>query len=288
MTDRYALFGHPISHSKSPLIHTLFAQQTEQTLTYQAIDAPPDRFPQLLRDFIAEGGKGANITLPHKETLLTLVDRATERARLAGAANTLLIAPDGALIADNTDGVGLIRDLTHRHGVLLRRARILLLGAGGAARGILPALLEQQPHTIALVNRTPERAQTLLRHFTPLAQRHQIHLIQLPWEILYGSSLPSSSSPFDLILNATSAGLTGEPFPLPPTLAAPHTIAYDLLYGPEPTPFLRAAQRLGLGKTFDGLGMLIEQAAESFTLWRGLRPLTDPVYHALRHHLTHP
>lgn len=279
MTDRYAVFGHPIHHSKSPFIHSAFAQQTGQDLTYTAIDAPAETFTTAVRAFFAEGGKGANVTVPHKEAALALADDATPRAQEAGAANTLLFTADGAIYADNTDGVGLIRDLTNRWGLSLEGKRILLLGAGGAAKGILAPLIAARPRAITVANRTAARAEALTTAFAPLAVRFDVTLTTLPWaQLVHREATP----PFDLVLNATSASLAGSTPPLSPALWAPDAIAYDLMYGASPTPFLIAAQQQGATRAIDGLGMLVEQAAESFWLWRGVRPETEPVYQALR------
>ncbi|WP_217125301.1 shikimate dehydrogenase [Hydrogenophilus thiooxidans] len=279
MPDRYAVFGHPIHHSKSPFIHRAFAAQTGQDLEYTAIDASPEHFAATVRTFFTEGGKGANVTVPHKEAALALAADATPRAQEAGAANTLFLTADGAICADNTDGVGLIRDLTNRWGLALEGKRILLLGAGGAAKGILAPLIAARPCAIMLANRTAARAEALVAAFAPRAAQLGVSLTTLPWAQL---AHPAATPPFDLVLNATSASLTGSAPPLSPTLWAPDATAYDLMYGATPTPFLVAAQHQGAARTIDGLGMLVEQAAESFWLWRGVRPETEPVYQALR------
>ena len=272
MTDRYAVFGHPVAHSKSPFIHHAFAEQTGQDLRYEAIDPGAEGFAAAARRFFAEGGKGANVTLPFKEQALALADEALPRAREAGAANTL-IAREGRLLADNTDGVGLVRDLTRRHGVTLAGAEVLLVGAGGAARGVLGPILRERPRRLVLANRTPARAETLARAFAALAAETGVKLDVQTWDAL--------RPPFTLLINATSASLAGELPPLPPELFAARPFVYDMMYGAAPTPFLREAARHG-AHTADGLGMLVEQAAESFFLWRGVRPDAQAVYARLR------
>lgn len=275
MPDRYAVFGHPISHSKSPFIHAAFAAATGQSLTYEAIDAPPGTFAEKVAAFFAHGGCGANVTLPYKEDALQLATTATERARIAGAANTLT-RTDAGLLADNTDGVGLVRDLLDRWQVPISGKRLLIFGAGGATRGILGPLLAQRPACFTLTNRTAERAAELLAHFAALAAHYGVAYTLLPW----GEA--ATPAPFDLVINATSMSLTGEAPPLAPSLLTPGAVAYDLMYAAHPTPFLLRAQALGATRAIDGLGMLVEQAAESFALWRGVRPATEPVYQALR------
>ncbi|MBI5781282.1 MAG: shikimate dehydrogenase [Rhodocyclales bacterium] len=272
MTDRYAVFGHPVVHSKSPFIHRAFAGQTGQDLDYEAIDPGADGFAEAVRRFFAEGGRGANVTLPFKEEALALADEALPRAREAGAANTL-IAREGRLLADNTDGAGLVRDLKLRHGVPLAGAEVLLVGAGGAARGVLGPLLRERPQRLVIANRTPARAEALARAFAPLAASHEVALEARPFDAL--------RPPFTLVINATSASLAGEIPPLPSELFAARPFVYDMMYGASPTPFLREAARHG-AKTADGLGMLVEQAAESFFLWRGVRPDAQAVYLRLR------
>ena len=272
MTDRYAVFGHPVAHSKSPFIHRAFAEQTGQDLDYEAIDPGAEGFAEAARRFFAEGGRGANVTLPFKEEALALADEALPRAREAGAANTL-IAREGRLLADNTDGVGLVRDLTRRHGVPLAGAEVLLVGAGGAARGVLGPILRERPRRLVLANRTPARAETLARAFAALAAETGEKLDVQTWDAL--------RPPFTLLINATSASLAGELPPLPPELFAARPFVYDMMYGAAPTPFLREAARHG-AHTADGLGMLVEQAAESFFLWRGVRPDAQAVYARLR------
>lgn len=269
MTDRYAVFGHPIAHSKSPEIHAQFARQTGQNLTYEAILAPLDGLADSLTQFRNAGGKGANITVPFKEQAFALCDRLTPRAELAGAANTLMFKDD-LILGDNTDGAGLVRDLRHNHQFALTDKRILLLGAGGAARGVIGPLLECAPANLTVANRTASRAHALAAHFK-----------QHGFSTVTGCDLEAIAQPFDLIINATAASLKGERPPVSTRIFLPTTLAYDMMYGPSLTPFLQWAQQQGAA-TVDGLGMLVEQAAEAFFFWRGVRPLTAPVMAHLR------
>ena len=271
MTDRYAVFGNPIAHSKSPEIHAQFARETAQDLTYEAILAPLDGFAGSLNGFRAAGGKGANITVPFKEQAYGLCDRLTPRAELAGAVNTVLFQ-DGAIVGDNTDGAGLVRDLMHNHQFALAHKRILLLGAGGAARGVIGPILEQAPAGLTIANRTASRAQVLATHFS-----------QRGLSPVASCDLDALDAPFDLVINATAASLGGERPPVSSRIFQPASLAYDMMYGSSPTPFLRWAQQQGAA-TADGLGMLVEQAAEAFYFWRGVRPLTAPVIARLRGH----
>lgn len=265
MTDRYAVFGHPIAHSKSPLIHAAFARQTAQDITYEALLAPLDGFAASLTDFIAAGGRGANVTVPFKENAYTLATQRTPRAERAGAVNTLSVTSEG-LLGDNTDGAGLIADLTGNLHCTLNNKRILLLGAGGAARGVIAPLLAQQPATLVIANRTFSRAQLLADLFDENVQARHFDALH---------------DPFDLIINATAASLAGTLPPLSSALFNASTLAYDMMYGQD-TPFLSFARAQG-ATTADGLGMLVEQAAEAFFVWRGIRPDTAPVIAALRH-----
>lgn len=271
MTDRYAVFGHPIAHSKSPEIHAQFARQSGQNLTYEAILAPLDGLTDSLARFRNAGGKGANITVPFKEQAFALCDRLTPRAELAGAANTLMFK-DNAIFGDNTDGAGLVRDLLHNHQFALIHKRILLLGAGGAARGVIGPLLESSPANLTVANRTASRAHALAAHFH-----------QQGFPSVTGSDLEAIAEPFDLIINATAASLNGERPPVSSRIFRPTSLAYDMMYGQSLTPFLHWAQQHGATPA-DGLGMLVEQAAEAFYFWRGVRPLTAPVMANLRGH----
>ena len=269
MSDRYAVIGHPISHSKSPLIHAAFARQTGQEMSYEAILAPLDGFAAAVAAFRAAGGKGMNVTLPFKQEALGLAEKPTERARLAGAANTLRFDADG-IFADNTDGVGLVRDLAGRLGFQLAGKRVLILGAGGAARGVILPLLEEKPALLAIANRSVDKAEALKAQFAPFGA------------LAAGGFGDFAGGDFDLVINATSASLAGAALDLPPGLFAPGALAYDMVYGPSETPFMIQARRLGAAQVADGLGMLVEQAAESFFLWRGVRPETAPVLAMLR------
>ena len=268
--DRYAVTGHPIEHSKSPLIHRYFAAETGQGLRYVALASPRDGFAAVVRRFRAAGGLGLNVTLPFKEEAHALADVRTSRAGLAGAVNTLSFRPDGAVHGDNTDGVGLIRDLRDNHGVPIVRRSILMIGAGGASRGVLPALLDEGPSRLVVVNRSPERAVELAARF--------------PGAPVRGCGLGEiGPEAFDLVINATSAGLHGERAPpVPISALRPGGVAYDMTYAREPTAFLRWSRAAGASLAVDGAGMLVEQGAESFRLWRGVRPPTKRVIEVLR------
>jgi len=260
--DRYAIIGHPVDHSLSPAIHAAFARQTDQALEYARIDAPPGRFATALREFLGTGGKGLNVTLPFKEEAFALCHVVGPRAKKARAVNTLSVHADGNLAGDNTDGTGLVRDLKHNRHVTLKNKRILLLGAGGAARGVLPALLDEKPSRVHIANRTPERAEKLAERFPGQ------HVQGGGYETLNGTT-------FDLVLNATSASLMGALPPLPRDCLHPSAVCYDLFYSDRPTVFMLWAEQEGAAQVFDGWGMLVEQAAESFRLWRGVRPDTS-------------
>jgi shikimate dehydrogenase len=263
--DRYGLVGHPVEHSRSPFIHTLFARQTGQNLTYELIDAAPAGFETAVRGFGAAGGKGLNVTVPHKEAAFALVDEASETAKTAGAVNTISI--DGSrLRGDNTDGLGFIRDVTVNNGEALAGRRIIVLGAGGAARGIVGPLLEQGPAELVVANRTRDRAEQLAADFG-----HPRNL-----RVAAFSELAEFSS-LDVVVNATSAGLKGEPPPFPGSLVGPGSFCYDLVYSRYDTPFVVWARDHGAGHAVQGWGMLVEQAAESFFIWRGVRPATAPI-----------
>lgn len=273
MTDRYAVFGNPIAHSKSPRIHTLFAAQTGQDISYEAILAPVDAFAASVRDFIAGGGRGANVTVPFKEEAFRLANRLSPRAQAAGAVNTLSFAA-GEIVGDNTDGAGLVRDLMHNLGCDPQGKRILLLGAGGAARGALLPLLLERPAALVIANRSEEKAARLALEFARLPGC----AVELKPEACGFGQL--AGQPFDLVVNATSAGLSDAALPLPDSVFAPHCLAYDMLYGRE-TPFMAQARDAG-ARVADGLGMLVEQAAEAFFVWRGVRPHTAPILLALK------
>lgn len=264
---RYAVFGSPIAHSLSPFIHAAFARQTGIALEYVAIEAGHGDFAEKLA---ASGLDGANVTLPLKEDAFALCRSTSARAQRAGAVNTLLREGDGWR-GDNTDGLGLVRDLTERHGLDLRDRRVLLLGAGGAARGVAPALLDAGIHSLYIANRTAERADALADALGDPARVHP-----RGWDAL------SDLGEFDLLVNATAATRTGALPVLPMALAAPRSVAVDLNYGASAVAFLAWARAAGCAQALDGLGMLVEQAAESFSLWHGVRPETDAVYAALR------
>ena len=269
---RFAVIGHPVAHSLSPRIHAAFGRQTGIALEYTAMDATPELFDAILTEFAAEGGLGANVTLPHKTRAASACTTLTERARRAGAVNTLIRTATG-WEGDNTDGVGLVRDLTERHGLDLRARRTLLIGAGGAARGVAPALLDAGIGDLYIVNRTPERADALADALAMPGRVHPRYLRDI-----------GSLGTFDLIVNATSAARADGLPSLPIALANPRTAAVDLSYGEVAIPFLAWARAAGAHDCIDGLGMLVEQAAESFQRWHGVRPETDAVYEVLREH----
>lgn len=269
MPGQYAVIGNPIAHSKSPAIHAAFARQTGQDLTYQAILGPRDRFKEAVAAFRQAGGHGLNVTVPFKLEALKLADQPTVRARQAGAANTLRFDGDG-IFADNTDGIGLVRDIRDRLDFPLRGKRILVLGAGGAARGAILPLLDEAPTELAIANRSVDKAEALKAQFAPFGK------------LAVGSFADFANGRFDLVINATSASLGGESLSLPSGLFDPEALAYDMVYGKETTPFMTDALRLGAAHVADGLGMLVAQAAESFYLWRGVRPDTAPVLQMLQ------
>ena len=270
--DRYAVIGNPIAHSKSPQIHAAFARQTGQALSYEALLAPVDGFAQTVADFRAQGGRGLNVTVPFKLEAFALAERHTPRAQAAGAVNTLAFDADG-ILGDNTDGAGLVRDLTANLDFALAGRRILLLGAGGATRGVLLPLLDSRPARLTIANRTVAKAEALSTLFA--ARAGDCVLDACGFDALAGRR-------FDLVINATAASLADELPPLPPGLYAEGALAYDMMYGRDPTRFMRAALADGAARAEDGLGMLVEQAAESFALWRGVRPDSGPVLAALR------
>jgi shikimate dehydrogenase len=267
--DRYAVIGHPVGHSRSPLIHTLFARQTQQNLSYELIDAAPKDFETAVRGFAAAGGKGMNVTVPYKEAAFALLDEAGDAANAAGAVNTLSFR-DGRVRGDNTDGVGLIRDLTVNEHVALAGHRVLVLGAGGAARGIVGPLLAARPAEIVVANRTKARADDLIAQFDSRDGVGTVSFDEL-----------ANLAPFDLLLNATSAGLKGEAPPFPASLIGPGSVCYDLVYSLKDTPFVAWARENGAERAIQGWGMLVEQAAESFYIWRGVRPDTRPILRQL-------
>lgn len=263
--DRYGVMGFPVSHSRSPIIHRLFALQTGQDLQYELLQVAPEKLESAVHQFQRTGGKGLNITLPHKSDVLRLVDDMSDRAKDAGAVNTMTFDDDG-IHGDNTDGVGLMRDLTINLGVKLSGANILVLGAGGATRGILKPLLDADPASITVANRTLSRASELTDIFSPFGSVSACRFDEV-----------SASISYDLVINATSAGVKGETPPYPEAAIGKQTCCYDLSYGLTPTPFCEWAARHGAAKSIMGWGMLVEQAAESFYIWRGVRPDTAAV-----------
>jgi len=269
MSDLYCVFGNPIAHSKSPLIHTAFARETGEALTYEARLAPVDGFAEAVRTFIAEGGRGANVTVPFKEDAFRLCDVLTPRAARAGAVNTLSFAGD-RVCGDNTDGAGLVADIVHVLGFAPSGRRILLLGAGGAARGVIEPLLATGPARLVIANRTVDKAAALADAFADLALLEASNFADL------------AGKSFDLVINATSASLAGAALPLPSGLFAAGSLAYDMMYGKGETPFMAQAAAQGAGRCADGLGMLVAQAAEAFFVWRGVRPATGRVLATLR------
>lgn len=267
---RLAVFGHPVTHSLSPRIHAAFGQQLGLAVDYTAIDATADTFANALARFAAAGGTGANVTLPLKELAFARANTCSERARRAGAVNTLRRDGD-TWHGDNTDGAGLVRDLTGRQGLDLRGRRTLLIGAGGAARGVAPALLDAGIDDLTVVNRTPARVDALADALGEPGRVHPRYFDQL-----------DALGEFDLIVNATSAGRDGASPDLPRSLVGMRTVAVDLSYGETAVPFLSWARAHGVRQAIDGLGMLVEQAAESFALWYGVRPATDAIHDALK------
>ncbi|HEY5703150.1 MAG TPA: shikimate dehydrogenase [Gammaproteobacteria bacterium] len=269
--DNYCVMGNPVSHSKSPLIHSEFAKQTGQELYYQAIEVDTDGFARAVNEFRTEGGMGLNVTVPFKEEACRISDKLTPRANHAGAVNTIWFEQNNTIcFGDNTDGIGLIRDLTINNDIDLAGLDILVLGAGGAVRGILGPLLNESPSRVVIANRTLARAQTLVELFLTHGDISAVEY----------SSLPGQS--FDLVINGTSLGLKGEIPPLPEGLLKDQASCYDLAYAKGDTAFVSWALQQGAGKAVDGIGMLVEQAAESFYIWRGVMPKTVPVISLLK------
>lgn len=270
--DQYGVAGHPISHSWSPFIHGMFAKSTSQNLVYRLFDITPENFRRDVLNLFGAGLRGLNITLPHKQTAADLVNELTPRAERAQAVNTIAFFDDTSLLGDNTDGLGLTADLEKNLGLSLGGKRLLILGAGGAVRGVLAPLLEREPREVVIANRTPDRARALAQEFSDLADIKTFTFGEV------------TGPAYDLIINATSAGLQGEMPPLPKSLVNEGTVCYDMVYGRGHTPFTQWARSLNAGRTSKGWGMLVEQAAESFLLWRGIRPDTKPVLEALAQH----
>ena len=257
--------GYPVSHSRSPVIHRLFAQQTGQDIRYELLRVPPEKLEEAVRQFQRTGGKGLNITAPHKRAVFRLVDHLSERASTAGAVNTLTFQ-NGEIHGDNTDGIGLLRDLVVNLGLNLEGSNILILGAGGATRGIVGPLLEMRPGSLRIANRTLKRADELAERFESTGPVGASSFDMVP-----------TDPPYDLVINATSVGPEGDIPPYPEAAVTENTFCYDLSYGATPTPFARWAREHGAARSVMGWGMLIEQAAESFRIWRGIRPDTKPV-----------
>lgn len=270
--DDYAVMGNPIAHSKSPSIHTHFAEQTQQSILYTAIHVDLGGFKQAVGNFVATGGKGLNVTVPFKQEAWELVTERSERAERAGAVNTIKVE-DGKFFGDNTDGIGLVNDLTINHSIALRGKNILLMGAGGAARCVLIPLLKQNPSTLFIANRTPDKAKDLTDDFKDVGH------------INGGGYDAIEDLKFDIVINATAASLQGDLPPLPDTLLNNNASCYDMMYSAKPTPFMQWATKHKAENVLDGLGMLVEQAAESFNIWRGVKPETQVVIKKLRKEL---
>lgn len=275
MTDHYAVMGNPVAHSKSPDIHRAFAEQTGQDIDYVAMLVEHGELAAAVKSFQLNGGKGLNITVPFKNDAYQLGTHHSERAIRAGAANTLILNNDGSIEADNTDGIGLVRDLVENNGINLQGEHLLVLGAGGAVQGVLQPLLEQLPATLFIANRTTEKAAVLAQIFSIDG-----------YPVTGGSFTDLAGKQFDGIINGTSASLQGDLPPLPENILRPGGWVYDMMYSATPTPFMEWAQDSEAGKVMDGLGMLVEQAAESFRLWRGVQPDSKPVITLLRKKLT--
>ncbi len=273
-SDRYGVMGNPIGHSKSPMIHSLFAEQMKQSLSYEAILVEIGSFSEAVDEFKTAGGKGLNVTVPFKRDAWKRVDERTPCAELAGAVNTIVVRKDGTLLGDNTDGTGLVRDIRDNLKLPLAGKNILILGAGGAVRGVLGPILEEKPASVTIANRTPARAQELADAFEDLGT-----VDGCGFDDLDGSS-------FDIVINGTSASLKGEVPPLPDALLAKGALCYDMMYGAAPTAFMAWADDHNSTHIADGLGMLVEQAAESFLIWRGVKPQTAPVINAVRESLS--
>ena len=271
--DRYVVIGNPIAHSKSPQIHSMFAEQTQQSLRYSALLVELDDFTASLKRLQSEGVKGANVTVPFKQEAWQAMDSLSSRAQHAKAVNTIVFMPEGKLHGENTDGLGLVADLKQNNGVELKNKRILLLGAGGASRGVVAPFLAESPAELVVANRTLARAHELVDDFADI---HQGCMRACGFDGLEDEA-------FDIVINGTAASLSGDLPPIPETVFASNACAYDMMYGEKPTVFMDWAKRAGAKHTLDGLGMLVEQAAEAFFIWRGVRPDTSNVIAALRH-----
>jgi shikimate dehydrogenase len=270
MTDRYGVVGHPVAHSWSPFIHGLFARDTGQAMSYRLFDFAPQEFEPRVRDFFTLGGRGLNVTVPHKIAAVQIASQLTTRATHAGAVNTLAVQKDGSILGDNTDGAGLVRDLCDNLSLVVIRRRILIVGAGGATRGVIGPLLGVEPAEVTIANRTADRAHEMAKAFAKLGP-------------VRGAGIRDvSGGPFDLIINATSASLSGEVPALADNVIGPESVCYDMAYGKTDTPFMQWALSKGCARAIQGLGMLVEQAAESFRVWRGIKPNTASVLAALK------
>ncbi|MFA9438938.1 shikimate dehydrogenase [Uliginosibacterium sp. sgz301328] len=272
MTDRYAVIGNPIAQSKSPLLQMAFARQTGQDMSYISLLGPLDGFVPTVREFQRAGGRGMNVTMPFKLEAFALADELTPRARAAGAVNTLVFRADGSVLGDNTDGIGIVRDISINLARPLEGARVLIVGAGGAVRGTLLPVLAAKPRQVFIANRTAARAAELAAAFADDADGVQLE----------GGAFDEARGHFDIIINGSASSMSDDLPPLLPEVWDASTLAYDMAYKSEPTPFMRHARECGVRECSDGLGMLVEQGAESFFLWRGVRPDTAPVIAALR------
>ncbi len=274
--DKYAVIGNPIEHSKSPQIHHMFAQQAEDDIMYEALLSPTDGFKETVEAFRKGGGMGLNVTVPFKQEAWELADELSDYAQKAGAVNTLVFRQDGTIYGTNTDGIGLVRDLVENHHSQIQGKRILILGAGGAVRGVLQPLLMQLPSKIFIANRTPERATELASDMQELAQQNS------PACELSGGGFNDIEGEYDLIINGTAASLQGIMPPIPESCLASGVHCYDMMYGGRPTAFEFWCEDQGATKVMNGLGMLVEQAAESFSIWRTKMPNTKPVLEAMQ------
>jgi shikimate dehydrogenase len=268
--DQYGVIGHPVAHSWSPFIHGMFARQTGESLVYRLHDVSAEDFRNYVLEFFSRGGRGLNVTVPHKVAAADLANELTPRAERAGAVNTLMLKRDNRLLGDNTDGAGLVHDLRDNLGVPIADRRVLIVGAGGATRGVVAPLLVLRPAELVIANRTADRAQTFAADFADLGAIRGCGFDDIGFES------------FDVVINATSASLSGEVPAVPASVVRPETVCYDMAYSKSETPFLKWAREQRVTRTLQGWGMLVEQAAESFQLWRGVRPQTAPVLAALR------
>jgi shikimate dehydrogenase len=274
LPDQYGVIGHPVAHSWSPFIHGMFARQTGESLVYRLHDVLPENFRGYVLDFFSRGGRGLNVTVPHKVAAAELANELTPRAERAAAVNTLAVQRDNRILGDNTDGAGLVHDLRDNLQATLGGARVLIVGAGGATRGVVAPLLVLQPAQLAIANRTAERAHALAADFSELGPVRGCGFDDL------------GAQPYDVIINATSASLSGEVPAIPTSVLRSSSLCYDMAYSKGDTPFLKWSREQGCTRAYQGWGMLVEQAAESFQLWRGVRPQTRPVLDALRERAT--